>query len=124
MLANPARVFERTRIPVRVLAKPYERRVVCVLPSAQATVDRRTVVSSCSGACGHTKFTRTKVNAAVERGEMRFLDRHGNMAAFTVVAAGTWQKTRSGPVCTMQMIVGQKGRHVPAQQRDNFEVPA
>lgn len=34
--------------------------------------------------------------------------RQTNRAGFTTAAAGTWQKTRSGPVCTMQLNVGPK----------------
>jgi hypothetical protein len=33
-------------------------------------------------------------------------------------SAGTWQKTQSGPVCTMQLKQGFKGRHIPAGQRE------
>ena len=116
MLANPARVFNR---PKPLIAKPYERRTVCVLPAHQYGVMR------CST---HTHFSRTKVQDAIERGDMVYLDAAGrptgrktNTAGFTDKAAGSWQKTQSGPVCTMQMIVGEKGRHVPAQQRDNWQ---
>jgi hypothetical protein len=115
-LANPARVFNR---PKPLIAKPYERRTVCVLPAHQYSVMH----------CGtHTHFSRTKVQDAIDRGEMVYLDpagkptgRRTNTAGFTDKAAGSWQKTQSGPVCTMQMIVGEKGRHIPAQQRDNWQ---
>jgi hypothetical protein len=63
-------------------------------------------------------FTRAKVTDAVVRGEMRWVDRFHNAATYTETASGTWQKTRSGPVCTMQLKVGFKGRHVPAGQRE------
>lgn len=100
-----------------LFAKPYERRNVCVLPSSSQTDHRANVVSRCTGG-NHTHFTRAKVVDAVSRGEMRWLDRHHNTAAFTEQSAGEWQKTRSGPVATMQLKRGAKGRHIPAAQRE------
>ena len=119
MLANPAARFTHPRAQV-LIARPYERRSVCVLPQQAAQLmEQRGVIMRCQGGT-HTHFTREKVLDAVSRGEMRFIDRHHNTACYTKEAAGTWQKTRSGPVCTMQMIVGEKGRHVPANQVDNW----
>ena len=119
MLANRAARFTQPRAQV-LTAKPYERRSVCVLPQdAAQAFEGRGVVMRCSGGC-HTHLTRAVVEDKVARGEMRFLDRHHNAACYTDDASKTWQKTRSGPVCTMQMIVGEKGRHVPATQEDNW----
>jgi hypothetical protein len=41
-----------------------------------------------------------------------------NLATYAEKACGEWQKTRSGPVCTMQLKQGAKGRYVPATQRE------
>jgi hypothetical protein len=70
------------------------------------------------GSDGVTFYTRGKVVDAVARGEMRWVDRFHNAATYTENASGTWQKTQSGPVHTMQLKVGFKGRHVPAGQRE------
>jgi hypothetical protein len=80
-------------------------------------MDHRNVVTKCQGGA-HTHFTRAKVVDAVARGEMRWMDKHHNTATYTVVAAGTWQKTQSGPVATMQLKVGNRGRYVPVTQRE------
>lgn len=117
MIARPSAKFARPRVHVSLIARPYERRNVCVLPSSQAQHDHRSVVSSCSGG-NHTHFTRAKVVDAVGRGEMRWCDKFHNAATYTEAASGEWQKTRSGPVCTMQLKVGAKGRYVPATQRE------
>lgn len=117
MLANPSAKFARSRVHVSLIAKPYERRSVCVLPASQG-ISGRISHAPCMGKCGHTKLTRTKVVDAVLHGEMQWADRFHNKAAYTSNASGTWQKTRSGPVCTMQLKVGFKGRHVPAGQRE------
>jgi hypothetical protein len=79
----------------------------------------------------HTHYTEAKVKADVARGELTFIDKNGNPTpAQTTVAtyatdteksrgsAGTWQKSQSGLVCTMQLKQGLKGRHVPAGQRE------
>jgi len=113
MIANPAaRFYPKDRGP-----KPYERRNVCVLPRSQADlVDHRAVMTKCSGG-RHTHQTRTVIAALVKAGEMRWVDRHHNVATYATV--GTWQKTRSGAVHTMQLIQGQRGRHMPAGQRSS-----
>ena len=116
VIAKPSAMFTRPQVHVSLTAKPYERRNVCVLPASHGQ-DHWAVVTRCTGGL-HTHFTRAKVVAAVASGEMRWLDRFHNSATFTVVAAGTWQKTPSGPVHTMQMKVGMKGRHVPSTQRE------
>lgn len=116
MIANPSAKFTRPQTHVSLIAKPYERRSVCVLPSSEQR-DHRNVVMRCSGG-NHTHNTRSKVVEAVERGEMCWLDRHHNTATYTSLAAGTWQKQHSGPVATMQLIVGAKGRYVPVMQRE------
>lgn len=125
MIARPAAKFARPRVHVSLIARPYERRSVCVMTRTQ--VNRRTDLNETSGCCGgnHTHYTRDRVIDLVERHEMTFLDRkgnptarHTNLATYTEKSAGTWQKTRSGPVCTMQLKVGFKGRHVPAGQRE------
>jgi hypothetical protein len=116
MIARPAAKFARPRVHVSLTAKPYERRSVCVLPASHGISGRVSDVP-CMGNCGHTKLTRSKVVDAVQRGEMQWADRFHNKAAYTPAAAGTWQKTRSGPVCTMQLKVGAKSRYVTATQR-------
>ena len=93
------------------------RRSVCVLNPSTVSGDRKRFISQCNGK-GHTHFTRERVVEAVARGEMVWVDRHCNAATFTQQSAGTWQKTQSGPVCTMQLVVGAKGRHIPADQYD------
>jgi hypothetical protein len=117
MIARPSAKFARPRVHVSLITKPYERRTVCVLPASQG-ISGRIGHAQCMGKCGHTKLTRSKVVDAVSRKEMQWVDRFHNKAAYTPVAAGTWQKTQSGPVCTMQLKVGFKGRHVPAGQRE------
>lgn len=116
MIANRSAMFTRPQKHVSLQARPYEQRNVCVLPQSQDQ-DHRNVVARCNGG-GHTHFTRARVVAAVASGEMRWLDRHHNTATFTLVASGTWQKTQSGPVHTMQMRTGLKGRYVPVAQRE------
>lgn len=125
MLANPSAKFARPRVHVSLVARPYERRSVCVMTRTQ--VNRRTDIEETRNCCGgnHTHFTRDRVIELVGRQEMVFLDRNGNptarhtnLATYTEKSAGTWQKTQSGPVCTMQLKVGFKGRHVPAGQRE------
>lgn len=111
-LANPARQFANVRFNTR----PYERRSVCVMP-ASASNDHRNVAQACSGG-NHTHFSRSRVVELVERGEMRWLDKFHNQATYTALAGGTWQKTASGGVHTMQMVQGMKGRHVPFAQRE------
>lgn len=118
MLANPSAKFKRPCVHVTLAAKPYERRSICILPARQADgVIHSGMSARCSGG-GHAHYTRSRVVEAVERGEMRWLDRFHNVATFTMAAAGTWQKQRSGPVATMQLVVGAKGRYVPVIQRD------
>lgn len=125
MIARPSAKFARPRVHISLIARPYERRSVCVLPASQARNDHRTFVGKCDGG-NHTHFTRDRVIELVARWEMTFLDprtgtptaRHTNLATYTDKAAGTWQKTRSGPVHAMQLKVGLKGRHVPAGQRE------
>lgn len=117
MIARPSAKFARPRVHVSLMAKPYERRTVCVLPASQG-VSGRISNAQCMGSCGHTKLTRSKVVDAVVRGDMQFVDRFHNKAVYTPASGGTWQKTQSGPVCTMQLKVGFKGRHVPAGQRE------
>jgi hypothetical protein len=114
MLANPSAKFARPRVHVsqRERVRPYEKRCVLVIPSSDAaSFDPKLPVEG-------NFFTRGKVVDAVVRGEMRWIDRFHNAATYTETASGTWQKTRSGPVCTMQLKVGFKGRHVPAGQRE------
>jgi hypothetical protein len=117
MLANPSAKFARPRVHVSLTAKPYERRSVCVLPASQG-ISGRIGHTQCMGNCGHTKLTRSKVVDAVSRFEMQWADRFHNKAVYTPASASTWQKTQSGPVHTMQLKVGFKGRHVPAGQRE------
>ncbi len=96
---------------------PYGRRNVCVLPKGLADLmDQRGVMTKCS-AGKHRHYTRSVVTAAVGRGEMRWVDRHHNVATYTSEAAGTWQKARSGHVSAMQLRSGAPGRYVPASQR-------
>lgn len=121
MIANRSAMFSRPQKHVSLQSRPYKRRNVCVLPQSQDQ-DHRSVVTRCNGGA-HTHYTREKVVAAVLSGEMRWLDRFHNTATFTLVASGTWQKTQSGlpetgPVATMQMRVGLKGRYVPVSQRE------
>jgi hypothetical protein len=117
MIASPSAKFSSPRVHVSLRAKPYERRSVCVLAMSQAKRlnPKDTVVRCCGGT--HTHFTRAKVVEAVAREEMMWLDRFHNTACFTPLSTGTWQKTRSGPVCTMQLVEGARGRYVPARQR-------
>lgn len=120
MLANPARMFERPHPTAPLTRRAYEHRRVAVISAAEAeSMNPRETLRLANGGVGYTYWTRSRVVAMVDRGEMRWVDKHRNGAAYTDKAAGTWQKTRSGLVCTMQMVVGEKGRHVPASQRDN-----
>jgi hypothetical protein len=108
MIARPSAKFERPRAP-------YERRCVLVVPASEAgSIDPRQAMP---GRKGLTYFTRGKVVDAVARGEMRWVDKFHNAATFTSEASGTWQKTRSGPVWTMQLVQGARGRYLPARQR-------
>ena len=100
---------------------------VCIIPERQLRDHRRHWIH-CKN---HTHYSVARVKNDVALGEMIFLDKNGNqtpaqtsVATFTSKAAGTWQKTRSGPVCTMQMIIGEKGRHVPLMQHDLEQAPA
>jgi hypothetical protein len=89
---------------------------VLIIPTSDAaSIDPKQAVPERDGL---SYYTRGKVVDAVSRGEMRWVDRFHNAATFTETASGTWQKTQSGPVCTMQLRVGFKGRHVPAGQRE------
>ena len=109
---------ERSGAPAVIFhSAPRENRNVRVISAAQAMgYDQR------PGAGGGARyFTRGVVAQAVARGEMRWVDKYHNTATYTVESASTWQKTRSGPVCTMQLIQGEKGRHVPANQVDTFD---
>jgi hypothetical protein len=118
MIASPSAKFARPRVHISLVAKPYERRSVLIVSASEACkVDPRNAASVYAGR-GATFYTRTRVNVLVERKEMRWVDKFHNVATYTEVAAGQWQKTRSGPVCTMQLKVGAKGRYVPAQQRE------
>lgn len=119
-LANPARQFANVRFNTR----PYERRSVCVMPASTQQDHRNDPrnwvpgqVSACSGG-NHTHFSRSRVVELVERGEMRWLDKFHNQATYTALAGGTWQKTASGGVHTMQLVQGMRGRHVPFAQRE------
>lgn len=87
-----------------------------MLPKSQCDLmDHRNVAMRCGGG-NHVHYTRSRVQAMVDSGEMRWVDRHHNVATF--VLAETWQKTRSGAVHTMQLITGLKGRRVPVGQRE------
>jgi hypothetical protein len=112
MLANPSAKFARPRVHVSLIARPYEKRCVLVIASSDAaTFDPQQANDG-------SYHTRAKVTDAVVRGEMRWCDKFHNTATYTETAAGTWQKTQSGPVHTMQLKIGFKGRHVPAGQRE------
>lgn len=124
MPSKLSRMFTRPRIHSSLIARPYDARNICVLSAAHSAHASRLTGSRCTGNT-HTHFTRAKVAELVARGEMRWLDyagntslRQTNTAAYTEVAASTWQKTPSGPVATMQMKVGEKGRYVPVRQRE------
>ena len=119
MLANPVAKFER-RTPsqhVTQLRVPSGRRTVCIVSAAHAhAIETNGGAYRCAGK-GHPHHTRKKVTELVARGEMHFCDRFHNAATYTTRAVGTWQKTRSGMVCTMQLKVGAPGRYVPASHR-------
>lgn len=122
MPANPAAMFSRPRVHSSLqnqAAKPtHERRCVLVLPAEVAAfIDPKAKIDVVGGK-GSRFFTRSVVTDAVGRGEMRWVDRHHNCATYLPKATGTWQKTRSGPVCTMQMVQGERGRYVPVGQRE------
>lgn len=121
MLANPSAKFERPRVHASILTrKAYEHRSVAIIYADEAaTMCASDVLRLQNEGRGYTYWTRSRVTALVDRGEMRWVDRHRNGATYTDKAAGQWQKTRSGPVCTMQLVIGAKGRHIPAGQRDN-----
>lgn len=116
-IANPAGKFNLAKKGNTLFAKPaFERRNVCVLSTAEANmIDPRASRTKCTSRC-HTHVSRSTVVNAVERGEMRWVDRHRNAAAPTDQSVATWQNTRSGPVHTMQMVAGLKGRPVPCYQ--------
>lgn len=116
MIANRSAMFTRPQQHISLQSRPYERRCVLVMPATEAEkYGAGAVVPTTEGG---KYYTRARVVAAVALGEMRWVDKFHNAATFTVVAAGTWQKTRSGPVATMQMCVGLKGRYVPVSQRE------
>jgi hypothetical protein len=124
MIARPSAKFARSHMKASWTEMPYERRSVCVLPTNSR--DHLALAKKCNGR-NHTHFTRSKVVDAVARKEMTWIDentglptnRATNLATFTKAACSTWQKTRSGPVCTMQLIAGARGRYVPATQRES-----
>lgn len=120
MLANPLAKFSRPRVHVAVLTrKAYEHRSVAIIPASEALgMDVRNVLALRNEGRGYAYNTRSKVEDLVARGEMRWVDKHHNGATFTDKAAGTWQKTHSGPVATMQLKIGNKGRYVPVAQRE------
>jgi len=119
MLAKPSAKFKRPCIHVTLAHKPYERRSVAIVPMSEAAqMNPREEPTLRNEGRGYSYWTRSRVVEAVRRGEMRWLDRFHNMATFTTAAGGTWQKTQSGPVATMQMRVGAKGRYVPVAQRE------
>lgn len=112
-IATPAAKFVR---PFASKAAQFERRNICVLPKTQCDLMiQRDTVMRCGGG-NHVHYTRSRVAGLIASGEMRWVDRHRNVA--TWVTGETWQKTRSGPVHTMQLISGLKGRAVPATQRE------
>lgn len=116
MIANRAAMFTRAQRHVSLQAKPYERRCVLILPASEA--EKYGPGAIVPPAEAGTYYTRARVAAAVASGEMRWVDRFHNAAAFTEAACGTWQKTQSGPVHTMQMRTGLKGRYIPVSQRE------
>lgn len=120
MLAKPSAKFTRPCVHVATLArKSYEHRSVAIVPMAEAAALKQSdALRLRNEGRGYSYWTRSRVVALVERGEMRWVDRHRNGATFTGLAAGTWQKTQSGPVATMQLVVGAKGRYVPVMQRE------
>lgn len=124
-IANPAAKFNRqhTHNQTRPLTRSaFERRSVCVLPKSLCMmVDSRKTVLPCAGK-KHKHFTRRAVEGQIASGEMRWVDRHHNVA--TYVTSETWQKTPSGGVHTMQLVEGLKGRHIPATQRETLEPQA
>lgn len=112
---KPTRAFQ----PV-LSAKPYEMRSIAILSSPDAAMVRGDhVVPEWMRAI--TFRSRSKVAELVQKGEMRWVGKHNNAACYVEKAAGTWQKTRSGLVCTMQLKIGLKGRHVPATQAEVIE---
>lgn len=122
MLADRQRMFTRVRVLPILNTRPYERKQVGIL-SSQAAASYSPGANVSPEACGcRTYFTRSRVVEAVSLGEMRWVDRYHNVATYTEVAAATWQKTKSGTVHTMQMVVGLKGRNVPATQREQSEL--
>lgn len=119
MLANPLAKFARPRVRVTTLVRSaYERRVVCVVSADVAAHVRECGGNYRCNGSGHTHFTRSRITPLVFAGEMEYVDKHTNVAVYTPQAAGTWQKQRSGPVATMQLRVGRKGRYVPATQME------
>lgn len=117
MIANRSAMFTRPQVHVSLQQpKRYQARCVMILSASEAEKygPGSMVPESESG----TYYTRARVEAAVLNGEMRWVDRFHNAAAFTEAACGTWQKTQSGPVHTMQMRTGLKGRYVPVAQRE------
>lgn len=119
MLAKPSAKFKRPCVHVTLAAKPYEHRSVAIVPMSEAaSFHPREEPRLRNEGRGYSYWTRSRVVEAVRTGEMRWLDRFHNMATFTTAAAGTWQKTQSGPVATMQMRVGAKGRYIPVAQRE------
>lgn len=121
MLANPAAKFGRVPAPV-VKSRPYESRQICIMRRDWARGNSRATVHKCGSGCqAMTHLTRTAVMAAVDRGEMEWVDKFHNAAVYAQSASATWQKTHSGPVATMQMVEGAPGRYVPVQHRETFE---
>lgn len=120
MLANPLAKFTRPRAHQSILTrKAYEHRSVAIISASDASVmDSSKVLALRNGGVGYTFWTRSRVDGYIACGEMRWVDKHHNGATFTEKAAGTWQKQRSGPVATMQLRVGNKGRYIPSGQRE------
>jgi hypothetical protein len=107
--------------PSRVHAA-HERRRVLVIPASEAgNADLRHGIPERIRE-DIVYRARATVVEAVSRGEMRWLDDSHDTATLAQEAPRTWQRARSGPVATMQLRQGAKGRYVPTSQRERVMI--
>lgn len=94
-----------------------ERRRVCVLSARGAReLEHWGMAQPCYGnGCHHHHQTREEVEKLVREGVMRWVGIGKNVAAYSF--ARTWQGRTSAGMKTMQLVVGLRGRHVPAGQK-------